>query len=164
MAAVIHGDKGREFENKGREFENNLIQELCLLCGAHKTRTTRYHPASDGLVEHFNRTLLMMLAMFAGENRGDWDDVLPAVMIVPVFTSLPVLAHIVSCSARNLHCLWASQSVVRDGPARGETEYKVVLCLWCSGEARILCDLTIVSGRARFSGLVSSGRSPYGVI
>ena len=28
-----------------------------------------------------NRTLLMMLAMFAGENRDDWDDLLPAVMM-----------------------------------------------------------------------------------
>ena len=41
------------------------MQELCLLCGAHKTRTTPYHPASDGLVERFNRMLFMMLAMFA---------------------------------------------------------------------------------------------------
>ena len=53
---------------------------LCLLCGAHKTRTTPYRRASDGLVEHFNRTLLMMLAMFAGENRDDLEDLLPAVM------------------------------------------------------------------------------------
>ena len=33
MPSVIHSDQGREFEN-------NLMQELCLLCGAHKTRTT----------------------------------------------------------------------------------------------------------------------------
>ena len=74
MPSVIHSDQGREFEN-------NLMQELCLLCGAHKTRTTPYHLASDGLVERLNRTLLMMLAMFAGENRDDWDDLLPAVMM-----------------------------------------------------------------------------------
>ena len=46
---VIHSDQGREFENK-------VMQELCLLCGSHKTRTTPYHPESDGLVERFNRT------------------------------------------------------------------------------------------------------------
>ena len=74
MASVIHSDQGREFEN-------NLMQELCLLCGAHKTRTTPYHPASDGLVERFNRTLPMILAMFAGENRDDWDDLLLSVMM-----------------------------------------------------------------------------------
>ena len=41
-------------------------------------RTTQ---ESDGMVERFNRTLLMMLAMFAGKNRDDWDDLLPAVMM-----------------------------------------------------------------------------------
>ena len=30
---------------------------------------------------YFNRTLLMMLAMFAGKNLEDWDDLLPAVMM-----------------------------------------------------------------------------------
>ena len=33
------------------------------------------------LVERFNRTLLMMLAMFAGEHKDDWDDLLPPVMM-----------------------------------------------------------------------------------
>ena len=28
--------------------------------------------------ERFNRTLLMMLAMFAGEHKDDWDDLLSA--------------------------------------------------------------------------------------
>ena len=73
------------------------MQELCLLCGAHKTRITPYHPASDGLVERFNKTLLMMLAMFAGENRDDWDDLLPAVnmCIALVFTNPLVSGPIV---------------------------------------------------------------------
>ena len=74
MPMVIHSDQGREFENK-------VMQELCFLCGSHKTRTTPCHPESDGLVEQFNRTLLMMLAMFAGQNRDDWDDLLPVVMM-----------------------------------------------------------------------------------
>ena len=66
-----------------RGFENHLMQELFLLCGAHKTRTAPYHPVSDGLVERFNMlmTLLMMLAMFAGENQDDWNDLLLAVMM-----------------------------------------------------------------------------------
>ena len=74
MPAVIHSDQGREFENK-------ILQELCLIGGSHKTRTAPYHPESDGMVERFNRTLLMMLAMFAGKFRDDWDDLLPAVMM-----------------------------------------------------------------------------------
>ena len=40
MPAVIHSDQGQEFDN-------HLMQELCLLGGAHMTRTTPYHPASD---------------------------------------------------------------------------------------------------------------------
>ena len=40
MPSVTHSDQGREFENK-------VMQELCLLCGAHKTKTTPYHPESD---------------------------------------------------------------------------------------------------------------------
>ena len=74
MTSVIHSDQGREFENE-------VKQELCLLCGLYKIWTPPYHPESDGLVERFNRTLLMMLAMFAGENKDDWDDLLPAVMM-----------------------------------------------------------------------------------
>ena len=74
MPSVIHSDQGREFENK-------VMHELCLLGGSHKTKTTPYHPESDGLVERFNRTLLMMLAMFAGEHKDDWDDLLPPVMM-----------------------------------------------------------------------------------
>ena len=74
MPIVIHSDQGREFANK-------IMQELCILCGSHKTRTTPYHPESAGMVERFNRTLLMMLAMFAGKNLDDWDDLLPAVMM-----------------------------------------------------------------------------------
>ena len=74
MPSVIHLDQGREFENK-------VMHELCLLGGSHKTKTTPYHPESDGLVERFNWTMLMMLAMFAGDNKDDWDDLLPAVMM-----------------------------------------------------------------------------------
>ena len=108
MPSVMHSDQGREFEN-------NLMQELCLLCGAHKTRTTPYHPASDGLVERFNITLLMMLAMFAGENREDWDDLLPAVMMA-YHSSVHVstgFSPIVSCLGKNVHHLWTSVFRVR---------------------------------------------------
>ena len=48
---------------------------------SHKTKMTPYPPESDGLVERFNRTLLMMLAMFAVENQDNWYDLFLAVMM-----------------------------------------------------------------------------------
>ena len=54
MPLVIHSDQGREFEN-------GLMKSLCALLGCTKTRTAPYHPESDGMIERFNRTCLMML-------------------------------------------------------------------------------------------------------
>ena len=92
------------------------MQELCLLCGAHKTRTTPYHPASDGLVERFNRTLLMMLVMFAGEHQDNWDDLLPAVMMayrssVHESTGVPYLWMCVPDPIDNPYALWVRDAL-----------------------------------------------------
>ena len=42
--------------NQGRDFESALLKEVCQLLGVVKTRTTPYHPQSDGFVERFNCT------------------------------------------------------------------------------------------------------------
>uniref|UniRef100_A0A8C6M8I5 Integrase catalytic domain-containing protein n=1 Tax=Nothobranchius furzeri TaxID=105023 RepID=A0A8C6M8I5_NOTFU len=70
----LHSDQGRNFESK-------LFRELCELLQIHKTRTTPYHPQSDGLVERFNRTLLTMLTFFVEDNQLNWDALLPYVML-----------------------------------------------------------------------------------
>ena len=49
------------------------------LPGCTKTRTASYHPASDGMIERFNRTCLMMLSMFV-DRRDNWHELLPYVM------------------------------------------------------------------------------------
>ena len=43
----LHTDQGREFESK-------VFQIMCNILGVNKTRTTPYHPQSDGLVERCN--------------------------------------------------------------------------------------------------------------
>ena len=70
---IIHSDQGTEFQSA-------LFQQLCELLGCKKTRTTPYHPQSDGLVERQNRTILAMLSAVVNENLDDWDDHLPYIM------------------------------------------------------------------------------------
>ena len=67
--------------DQGRNFESNLFSEICKLLGVSKTRTTPYHPQSDGLVERFNHTLLNMLSIAAQDQERDWDVQLPLIMM-----------------------------------------------------------------------------------
>ncbi len=67
--------------DQGRNFESFLFQEVCRLLEINKTRTSPYHPQSDGLIEHFNRTLLAMLSLFVDKNQKNWDLLLPYVMM-----------------------------------------------------------------------------------
>lgn len=67
--------------DQGREFESELFSVLCKKLGIEKTRTTPYRPQSDGLVERFNRTLQQMLTSYANDNRNNWDENLPFVLM-----------------------------------------------------------------------------------
>ena len=67
--------------DQGKEFDNAMIHKLSELLGTVKTKTTPYHPRSDGLVERFNRTLLAMLTMFVSQEHDNWDDLLPFMML-----------------------------------------------------------------------------------
>lgn len=72
---VLHTDQGRQFESI-------LVQELCKLLGIKKTRTSPYHPQSDGQVERFNRNLKEQLAKYlATPTTAEWDDYLAQVQM-----------------------------------------------------------------------------------
>eukprot|EP00731_Ephydatia_muelleri_P035738 Em0153g13a len=60
--------------DQGRQFESAVIKEICNLLHIEKTRTTAYHPQSDGLVERFNRTLLSMLTTCGRSHPFEWED------------------------------------------------------------------------------------------
>ena len=70
---ILHSDQGRNFESA-------IIKELCALLGVKKSRTTPYHPQSDGLVERLNRTLLDLLAKHVEERQRDWDEWISTVL------------------------------------------------------------------------------------
>lgn len=70
----LHSDQGKCFESK-------LFQEMCLLLGIDKTRTTSMRPQANGTVERFNRTLVSMLTMYCSDKQDNWDVYLPQVMM-----------------------------------------------------------------------------------
>jgi hypothetical protein len=74
VPVTLHTDQGRNFESK-------LLKEMCEILKIDKTRTSPYHPQSDGMVERFNRTLEAMLAKYVNKNHKDWDEHLQLVML-----------------------------------------------------------------------------------
>ena len=54
---------------------------MCKVFHIKKTRTTPYHPQSDGMVERFNKTLTTMLSAFVDQHQRDWDKYIPFVMM-----------------------------------------------------------------------------------
>ena len=64
-----------------KQFESEIFRQICLLFDIDKTRTTAYHPQSNGLVERFNRTLLNMLTKFVSSDPRDWEQKLPFLML-----------------------------------------------------------------------------------
>ena len=63
--AELHSDQGAGFTA-------DVITELCHITEVFKTRTTPFNPASDGLVERFNRTLKAGVQKLT-ETGEDWD-------------------------------------------------------------------------------------------
>jgi transposase InsO family protein len=54
---------------RDHKYISRLFQEMCQMLGTTKTRTTPYHPKSDGMVERFNRTLETMLSAYVSDNK-----------------------------------------------------------------------------------------------
>ena len=66
--------------DQGRNFKSALFKELCTLTGVSKSRTTLFHPRSDGLTERANRTLLQMLRVVCEGDPMGWPSKLPTVL------------------------------------------------------------------------------------
>ena len=76
IPSQIHSDQGSQFEAA-------LFQQMCQLLGMRKTRTTAFHPQSDGQTERQNRTVIDVLAKLARENpcNGTNSCVMPQLLI-----------------------------------------------------------------------------------
>ena len=60
--------------DQGAQFESEIITKICQLLQIEKSRTTPYHPQSDGLIERFNRTLLQMLSSCVDKHPFEWEE------------------------------------------------------------------------------------------
>ena len=67
MPSRLHSDQGGEFENQ-------TIRQLNKLLSIEKSRTTPYHPQSNGACERMNQTLLKMLRTLSESDKSCWPD------------------------------------------------------------------------------------------
>ena len=66
ISTYIHSDQGANLCSA-------VIQSLCQLLGITTTRTSAYHPESNGQVKRFNRTVEAILAKVVESDQHDWD-------------------------------------------------------------------------------------------
>lgn len=64
--------------DQGSQFESTLFEALLQLTGCERIRTTAYHPAANGLVERWHRSLKSAICC---RNSDNWVDVLPTVLL-----------------------------------------------------------------------------------
>ena len=63
--------------DQGRQYESRLFSDMCKVLHIKKTRTTPYHPQSDGMGERFNKTFVRMLKYYINDHQSDLDEHLP---------------------------------------------------------------------------------------
>ena len=68
----LHSDQGTNIGSK-------VVGEVCQLFG--KTRTTPYHPRSEGFIERSFRTLGRCLKAACREMRREWDELVPLILM-----------------------------------------------------------------------------------
>ena len=73
--------------DQGTNFQSELMNSICSLLEISKTRTTAYHPSSNGMVERLNRTLTDMIKSFVNNNRTNWDEHIN--LLLAAYRSIP---------------------------------------------------------------------------
>ena len=64
--------------DRGSQFESKLFEAMTNLLGSKRVRTTAYHPASNGMIERWHRSLKAAIKCHA---LTEWTDVLPTVLL-----------------------------------------------------------------------------------
>ena len=59
--------------DNGKQFTAKFFQAVCSFLGLSNIFTSKYHPQTNGQVEHYNRTILAMLRNYVNEHQDNWD-------------------------------------------------------------------------------------------
>ena len=71
VPSILHSDQGKNFESA-------IIQQLCERLNIKKTRTSGYHPAGNGGVERYNKTLIERISfLLEQDDQTDWEEWIP---------------------------------------------------------------------------------------
>uniref|UniRef100_A0A8C7F2V4 Gypsy retrotransposon integrase-like protein 1 n=1 Tax=Oncorhynchus kisutch TaxID=8019 RepID=A0A8C7F2V4_ONCKI len=66
--------------DQGTPFMSRLMKDLCWLYQVQQIRTSIFHPQTDGLCEHLNKTIKSMLRRVVSRDGKNWDMLLPHLM------------------------------------------------------------------------------------
>ena len=69
---ILHSDQGHNLES-------STLSQTLEAFGIQKLRTTAYHSEGDGMIEHFNRSLLQLLRTYV-DSQTDWEHYLSLVL------------------------------------------------------------------------------------
>lgn len=67
-----YGIPERINSDQAGSFQGRLMSNLSQMLGYEKSKTTPYHPQSDGICERFNRTLINMLRSLEQDQKRNW--------------------------------------------------------------------------------------------
>jgi transposase InsO family protein len=66
--------------DNGPQFASKFLQQVSAVLGVQKRFTSAYHPATNGQVERFNRTVLAMLAHYVADDKERDKQIGPAMV------------------------------------------------------------------------------------
>jgi len=69
----MFGPPNEILTDQGGEFVNAVLTSLCANLGIEKRLTSSYSPATNGMVERWNRTFIRSLETHAADHPEDWD-------------------------------------------------------------------------------------------
>ena len=73
----LHGLPLRLTTDRGPEFANRFIAAVCELVGTMHSKSTAYHPQTDGQTERMNKVLEDFIRHYISPQQNDWDELLP---------------------------------------------------------------------------------------